>query len=86
MVAVQLGGMDSKTKIGLINALKTFGPTRYGKSTGGLIKRAVTDIKPPEINEENWFFMTGTLWRNPFIHNDRCGGNCKCDEKGKCNK
>ena len=75
--------MDTLTKTGLINALKTFGPTKYGKPTGKLIKRAITDIKPPDINEENWFFMTGMLWRNPLIHNERCV-NCKCDEKRKC--
>ena len=79
------GCREMKQKnIGLINALKTFGPTKYGKSPGGLMKRAVTDVKPPKINEESWWFMTGTLWRNQFIHNDRCGANCKCDEKGKC--
>jgi len=75
------------------NAEDTFGTTdpsppywgRHGKPRGKkIIKPVVTDIKPPEISEENWFFMTGTPWRNQFIHNDRCGANCKCDGKGNC--
>ena len=74
----------SKTKIGLINALKTLGPIKYGKPTGKLMKRAVTDIKPLEVNQENWFFITGTPWKNKFIHNDRCGAKCKCDEERRC--
>ena len=69
---------------GLKNAYATFGPVKYGKPTGKVVKPAISDRAPDRITEENWFFMTGTLYRAKFIHNERCGGRCKCDEERKC--
>ena len=69
---------------GLRNALETFGPIKYGIPTGKLVIPAVTDIEPPKITEENWWYMTGTLYRAKFLHNERCGARCKCDEEKKC--
>jgi len=67
----------------------TFGPTKYGTPTYKLMVRAVSKREPPKLNKENWFFMTGTLWRKPHLHNDRCGAkcvDCKCGDVGdkKC--
>jgi hypothetical protein len=67
----------------------TFGPTKYGTPSGKLMVRAVSDREPDKINKENWFFMTGTLWRNTHLHTDRCAEqctDCKCGDGGhkKC--
>ena len=70
---------------GMINAQTTFGPVKFGIPTRTLIIPAVTDREPPDITKENWVFMTGTLWRNPHIHNDRCATKCAERKKGcKC--
>jgi len=63
-------------RLGLRNAESTFGVIKYGKPSGKLIVPVTTDRSPPDIDEENWFFMTGTLWKNPHIHTDRCGVKC----------
>lgn len=61
---------------------KTFGSVKYGKPSGKKLTRPlVTEIEPPKITKESWFFMTGTLWGCSHIHNERCGERCKCDEE-----
>ena len=67
----------------------TFGPTKYGTPSGKLMVRAVSDRESDVLNKDTWFFITGTLWRKPHLHNDRCGVkcvDCKCGEGGykKC--
>jgi len=67
----------------------TFGGIKYGTPSGKLMELAKTERTAPKITPENWFFMTGTLWKNLHLHNDRCGEkcvDCKCSKTGggKC--
>ena len=73
----------------MANARATFGETKYGRPSKRIIKPIITEVPPPKITKETWFFMTGTLFKNTHLHNDRCGAkcvDCKCGDGGneKC--
>ena len=66
---------------GIANTLSTFGPILYGRPKKKKLTRPlITEIMAPKIDEENWFFMTGTHWRSTHLHNERCGTKCICRE------
>jgi len=63
---------------------KTFPPFKRGVPSGKkIIPRPITDRKPPKITKEDYFFITGTNWRDIHIHTDRCAEqctDCKCKQ------